>query len=78
VLHVGDRDFALVASEPGSWQITPVQIGELRGTKVEVLSGLKADERVLAKGAILLKPVVAQAVQQSDTAKTVTASTGAR
>ena len=63
VLHVGERDYALVASEPGTWQITEVQIGELRGTNVEVLSGLKAGDRVLGKGAILLKPVVVLALQ---------------
>jgi membrane fusion protein, heavy metal efflux system len=63
VLHVGDKDYALAASEPGTWQIKEVQIGELRGTNVELLAGLKAGDRVLGKGAILLKPVVARAIQ---------------
>jgi cobalt-zinc-cadmium efflux system membrane fusion protein len=74
VLHVGDRDFALVGAEPDTWQITPVEIGELRGTRVEVLSGLKSGERILGTGAILLKPVVVRALQQSDsTSMAVTA-----
>ncbi len=63
VLHVGNYDYALLAGEPGAWQITEVQTGELRGVNVEVLSGLEAGQRVLGKGAILLKPVVARALQ---------------
>jgi hypothetical protein len=39
VLHVGDREYALVGGEPNTWQITEVQTGELRGSNVEVLAG---------------------------------------
>ena len=64
VLHVGDFDYVLAAAaESGTWQITQVETGELRGANVEVLSGLKAGDRVLGKGAILLKPTVVQALQ---------------
>ncbi len=63
VLHVEDKDYALVAGEPGTWSVVEVQIGELRGSDVEVLSGLKAGDRVLGKGAILLKPVVVRCLQ---------------
>jgi multidrug efflux pump subunit AcrA (membrane-fusion protein) len=63
VLHVGDKDYALLGTEQGVWKITEVQVGEVRGLNVEVLSGLKAGDRVLGKGAILLKPLVARAVQ---------------
>jgi len=73
VIHLGERDYALSAAEPDTWQIKEVQIGELRGPDVEVLTGLQAGERVLGKGAILLKPVVAsilQAEQPTGTAKT--------
>ena len=63
VLHVGDNDYALVAAGQGGWQVTKVQTGELRGASVEVLGGLKAGERVLGKGAILLKPLVVAALQ---------------
>jgi hypothetical protein len=69
VLHVDERDYALVAAvaaKPGTWRITEVQIGELRGTDVEVLSGLKAGDRVLGQGAILLKPVVVRCLQSVD------------
>lgn len=63
LLHVGDQEYALVAGGPGNWRITAVQTGELRGDKVEVLSGVRAGDRVLGKGAILLKPAVVQALQ---------------
>jgi len=63
VLHVGDKDYALLATEPGTWHIAEVQTGELRGTNVEVLAGLKAGDRVLGKGAVLLKPIVVRALQ---------------
>jgi hypothetical protein len=63
VLHVEEKDYALVAGGPGTWSIVEVQIGELRGADVEVLSGLKADDRVLGKGAILLKPIVVRCLQ---------------
>ena len=75
VLHVGDRDYALRAADAGTWQIADVETGELRGTNVEVLAGLKAGDRVLGKGAILLKPVVARALESPATAApTATAS----
>jgi hypothetical protein len=63
VLHVDEKDYALVGAEPGTWKIVEVQIGELRGSEVEVLSGLKAGDRVLGQGAILLKPVVVRCLQ---------------
>ena len=31
VLHVEDKDYALVAAEPGIWRIVEVQVGELQG-----------------------------------------------
>jgi multidrug efflux pump subunit AcrA (membrane-fusion protein) len=63
ILHVGDKDYALRGAESGTWEIADVETGELRGTNVEVLSGLKPGDRVLGKGAILLKPVVARALE---------------
>jgi hypothetical protein len=75
VLHVGDRDYALLETGSGAWQITEVQTGELRGTNVEVLAGLKAGDRVLGKGAVLLKPTVVRALQaQAPVSATVQAS----
>jgi multidrug efflux pump subunit AcrA (membrane-fusion protein) len=63
VLHIGDKDYALVAAEPTTWRITELQTGDLRGANVEVLAGLQSGDRVLGQGAILLKPAVAGAIQ---------------
>ena len=49
--------------EAGRWQVTRGQAGESDGTRVEVLDGLNAGERVIGAGAILLKPYVVEAVQ---------------
>lgn len=62
VLHVGRADYVLVGTEPGVWQVTEVTVGEINGTNIEILAGLQGGERVIGNGAILLKPVVAQAV----------------
>jgi hypothetical protein len=74
LLHVGDKDYALLATEKGAWKITAVETGELRGTTVEVLSGLKAGDRVLGKGAILLKPMVVRALQSPAASSSVTSN----
>jgi cobalt-zinc-cadmium efflux system membrane fusion protein len=87
VLHVGDRDYALVADKDGKWQIFQVETGELLKNQfdvlpgdlvkndIEVLSGyalenparsLQKDDRVIGKGAILLKPVVIRALQAAN------------
>jgi multidrug efflux pump subunit AcrA (membrane-fusion protein) len=68
VLHIDERDYALVAAKLGTWQVIEVQIGELHDADVEVLSGMKAGDRVLGKGAILLKPVVVRCLQSTDSA----------
>jgi hypothetical protein len=63
VLHIGDKDYALLAVDLSKWQLAEVQTGELHGANIEILSGLKVGDRVLGKGAILLKPVAAAALQ---------------
>jgi hypothetical protein len=66
VIHVGRTDYLLVAAgEPGAWRIAPVQVGEARGGKVEILKGLHPGDRVMGQGAILLKPAVAKALLQT-------------
>ncbi|MDY3561088.1 efflux RND transporter periplasmic adaptor subunit [Gemmata sp. JC673] len=63
VVHVGRADYMLVAAPAaGAWRVTQVEVGELRGSRVEVLRGLNAGDRVLGQGSILLKPVIAKAV----------------
>ncbi len=77
VVHVGRADYLLVATPDdrrpadrsasdggaGVWRVTPVEVGELREGRVEILKGLTAGDRVLGQGSILLKPVIAKAVQ---------------
>ena len=73
VVHVGRADYLLVATPDdrrpasdggaGVWRVTPVEVGEMRDGRVEILKGLAAGDRVLGQGAILLKPAVAKAVQ---------------
>ena len=64
VVHVGRADYLLVATpDAGVWRVAPVEVGELREGRVEILKGLTAGDRVLGQGSILLKPVIAKAVQ---------------
>jgi hypothetical protein len=45
------------------WRVTEVRVGEVRNGRVEVIAGLRAGDRVIGLGAILLKPFVVQSVQ---------------
>lgn len=63
ILHIGRADYVLVQTDPGLWRATEVQVGEAHGPSVEVLSGLTPGESIVGDGAILLKPVVVQALQ---------------
>jgi len=63
VVHVGRTDYMLV-QDGRAWRVTPVQVGELHGTTVEILDGLRASDRVVGQGAILLKPLVMEALQR--------------
>ncbi len=61
MLHVGSEDYLLVESEPGRWKIRPCIAGEAHGTKIEITSGLLSGDKIIGRGAILLKPLVVQA-----------------
>ena len=64
VVHVGRSDYVLVAAgEPGAWRVTEVDVGEVRGDRVEVLKGLAAGDTVAGPGAVLLKPQVVKSVR---------------
>jgi len=67
ILHIGRADYALVAAGEGMWRVTEVQVGEPHNGGVEILEGIKKEDRVLGKGAILLKPVVVHSLQTSAT-----------
>ncbi len=63
VLHVGRADYVLVGTDSGVWKVTEVTVGDIDGANIEILDGLHGGERVIGSGAILLKPIVVQAVQ---------------
>ncbi|QJD31024.1 efflux RND transporter periplasmic adaptor subunit [Methylococcus geothermalis] len=65
VLHIGGTDFVLTDAGVGLWRVTPVQVGERAGERVEILDGLKGGERLIGNGAILLKPLVVEALLKS-------------
>ena len=72
VLHIGDADYVLIAQDPGLWRVTEVQVGERSGDSVEILGGVKAGQRIIGNGAILLKPLVVQALLRSKEAAAAT------
>jgi hypothetical protein len=68
IVHVGRLDYVLIAgTEPETWQIAAVKVGEPHGGQVEILGGLRPGDRVLGKGAILLKPAIVQSLQAAVT-----------
>lgn len=62
ILHITDGDYVLTQAQPGIWKVTAVQVGERAGNRVEILDGLAGGERMIGNGAILLKPLVVQAL----------------
>ena len=62
LLHVGRADYVLVAGEPGLFRVTAVRVGESNEGRLQVAEGVKAGDRVVSAGAILLKPYVASAL----------------
>jgi hypothetical protein len=67
LVHVGRADYFLVATgKPGEWRATEVHLGEPYKTEIEVLDGIQAGDRVLGRGAILLKPIVVRSLQFAD------------
>lgn len=64
ILHVGRADYALVAAPgKGVWRVVEVQVGEPQKSQVEILHGIANGDRLIGKGAILLKPVVVRSLQ---------------
>ena len=64
VLHVGRADYVLVGGEPGLFRVTAVHVGESYGNRLQVADGVKAGDRIVGAGAILLKPYVASALSR--------------
>jgi membrane fusion protein, heavy metal efflux system len=67
VIHVGRADYVLAGTDEADlWRVVDVQVGEPHDAQIEVLSGLSVGDRVLGKGAILLKPMVIRALQEAN------------
>lgn len=60
LLHIGSLDYLLIETGTNLWKAVPVRAGEPLGGRIEILSGVKAGQRVLGNGAILLKPLIVQ------------------
>lgn len=62
LLHIGHGDYVLVEAGDGEWRVTEVHVGEIRDGQCEVLDGLKDGDRIISRGAILLKTLAAQSL----------------
>lgn len=62
LIHIGRADYVLLEKTPEEWTVAKVVVGEPHGDVSEVLSGLKAGDRIIAAGAILLKPLVVKSL----------------
>jgi cobalt-zinc-cadmium efflux system membrane fusion protein len=65
LLHIGALDYLLVEVAPQTWHPTAVRAGEPLGGRIEILSGVETGKRVMGNGAILLKPLIVQALQKT-------------
>ncbi|AKU93140.1 efflux RND transporter periplasmic adaptor subunit [Vulgatibacter incomptus] len=61
-LHLGRLDYVLVEDGNDRWRVAEVRFGPPHGADIELLDGPAAPLRVVADGAILLKPFVAKAL----------------
>lgn len=68
VVHIGRADYMLVEREANVWRVTEVKVGEPHEGSVEVLQGLHASDRVLGRGAILLKPAIVRSLSLKESA----------
>jgi cobalt-zinc-cadmium efflux system membrane fusion protein len=73
ILHIGRADYVLIHDGGNNWRVTDVKVGDLHGERVEILDKSLEGQRILTKGAILLKPLALLALQPG-----VSANGGAR
>jgi membrane fusion protein, heavy metal efflux system len=64
VLHVGRDDYVLLGGEAGRFAVAAVHVGDPHEGRLQVLDGVKAGDRVVGAGAILLKPYIASALSR--------------
>jgi membrane fusion protein, heavy metal efflux system len=64
VTHWRRADYTFVAENAGIWRVQEVKVGEVHLGEIEVLSGLKAGDRVMGSNAILLKPFLGKVLDE--------------
>lgn len=62
LLHINRSDYVLLDSGANRWKVAEVHVGEIRHDRCEVLSGLNDGDRIISRGAILLKSLAAQSL----------------
>ena len=62
LLHIGRNDYVLAAGGVDQWRVVEVKVGEVQHGQCEVLEGLTSGEKIISRGAILLKAVAGQAL----------------
>ena len=67
LLHIGRKDYVLVAAGADQWRVAEVKVGEIQRGRCEVLEGLEPGNRIISRGAILLKTVAAQTLTAPST-----------
>lgn len=69
LLHVQADDYVVAAADEGKWKVAKVRVGEQHAGSFEVLSGLAAGDKIITRGAILLKPAVMQILSRATQGK---------
>ena len=58
IVHIGSMDYVLVFEDDDTLVIREVETGEPHLDLYEVINGLKAGEKIISEGAVLLKPLI--------------------
>lgn len=62
IIHIGSLDYVLVQENNETFRVREVKSGEPHQDQYEILGGLKSGETIISQGAVLLKPMVRDAL----------------
>jgi len=62
IIHLGNDDYALVLTGPETLEVREVKVGEPHAERYEIVEGLKPGETIVGTNAVLLKPLVREAL----------------
>lgn len=71
VVHVGRADYALVERAPDRLEVVEIKVGECRGDRVEIVSGLHPGDVIISNGAVLFKPTLIAALARDPDPSTI-------